>query len=233
MADQDQDLIDKVKAYVEVYMNNFDASHDFQHILRVVGLAHLLASKMPSTSPALDRTTITLAALLHDVGDRKYLKSDQDQEGLILHLLLSLGASPTLAQKIQTICLAVSWTSELKNPSYVLSLITQYPELAVVQDADRLDAIGAIGIGRVFTYGGAKTTRGLEESIGMMDGKLMEIEGRMKTEPGREMARERTERLRVFRGWWGEEVGSGGSGKEVLGLGEGDGGGEVAREDLS
>lgn len=99
----------------------------------------------------------------------------------------------------------------MKDPDVIRRLIFEegYPELAIVQDADRLDALGAVGIARCFTYLGAKG-RGkgsweLEEAIEHFGEKLEKLEGMMKTESGREMARVRTERLREFRKWWVEE----------------------------
>lgn len=59
----------------------------------------------------------------------------------------------------------------------------------------------------MFAYGGAKTRRGLGETMEHLDEKLVKLEGMMKTDVGKGVARERGERLRVFRGWWGEEVG--------------------------
>ncbi len=212
---EQEDLINKVRDYVEEYMNKFDGSHDFNHIKRVVGLAHLISSAVTASSTTgsttstkpLDLTVITLAAMLHDVGDRKYLKEGHDPNTQVRDLLLGFGADPELARKVQTICLAVSFNSEMKDVKYVQNLVIDYPELGVVQDADRLDAIGAVGIGRVFTYGGAKTDRDMHQSVDMMDFKLFKLEGFMKTEPGRKMAREATRRLQVFRDWWSEEVG--------------------------
>ncbi|KAL6880828.1 hypothetical protein J3F83DRAFT_719979 [Trichoderma novae-zelandiae] len=119
--------------------------------------------------------------------------------------LLSLGASEELADRIQTICLGVSYTGEMKDPARVRDLIEEHPELAVVQDADRLDAIGAVGIGRAFTFGGAKG-RALGDSIAHFDEKLLRLEGYMKTDVGREMARERTERMRLMQEWWRQET---------------------------
>jgi uncharacterized protein len=205
---QSQDLIKKAAVHAEEYMSQFDSSHDFEHIKRVVGLSHHIYSQLTSSNPKLelDLEVITLSALLHDVGDRKYLKPGQDEQTLVLNLLLNFGADEVLAQKVQTICLGVSYTSEIQDLQKVQNLIAQYPELAVVQDADRLDALGAVGIGRLFTYGGAKTRRTLGGSMDLMKGKLLKLESMMKTVPGRVLAKERTERVRAFRGWWDEET---------------------------
>lgn len=181
----------KVIDYVKAYMANYDGSHDFHHIQRVVRLAQHIQSHTENTS----RDIVTLAALLHDVGDRKYLKPGEDASTLISSVLISLGASEALATKIQTICLGVSYTSEVKDPAKVTALIGEHPELAAVQDADRLDAIGAVGIGRCFAFGGAKG-RTLGDAMEHFDVKLLKLESMMKTDEGRRLAVERTERLR-------------------------------------
>ena len=99
----------------------------------------------------------------------------------------------------------MSYSSEVKDPAHVKALIEKYPELAIVQDADRLDAIGAIGIGRTFTFGGAKGARNMGETIKHFDEKLEKLEVMMKTAPGKQMARHRTARLAMFKEWWEEE----------------------------
>ncbi|KAK1700369.1 HD domain-containing protein [Colletotrichum godetiae] len=201
-----EELVSEVTKYVEAYMAKYDASHDFNHIKRVVSLAHSIHAQSPAT-PALDKHIITLSALLHDVGDRKYLQPGEDASTLVSTLLRSLGAAPELAARVQTICLGVSYSSEIKDPALVRALIAEYPELAVVQDADRLDAIGAVGIGRCFTFGGAKGARSMDDSIIHFEEKLVRLEGMMKTNAGREMARERTKRLLTFMEWWQDEAG--------------------------
>ncbi|KAK4463977.1 hypothetical protein QBC42DRAFT_322131 [Cladorrhinum samala] len=202
-------LVQSVTSYVKTYMENYDSSHDFDHITRVVNLAHHIYDNSPDRS-GLDLRVVHLAALLHDVGDKKYLKEGQDHAVMIRDLLLSLGCEAELASKIQEICLGVSYSSEVKDPERVKALIERHPELAVVQDADRLDAIGAVGIARMFTFGGAKGGgRSLQGTMDHLDEKLVNLEDMMKTDLGRMMARERTERLEMFKGWWGEEVGVG------------------------
>jgi uncharacterized protein len=204
-------LIPKVSAFVEKYMSNYDGSHDFNHIRRVVGLAHLIYKEIIARreeSPLfeeeedLDLNVITLAALLHDVGDKKYLLPGEEGNTLVLSTLLSFGAPEELAVRVQRIVLGVSYSSEIKDPAAVMALVQKYPELAVVQDADRLDAIGAVGIGRTFTFGGAKGARSMADTLNHFDEKLEKLESMMKTAPGKKMAKERTERLKTFKEWW-------------------------------
>lgn len=199
----DAGLISKVTAYVEEYMSHYDGSHDFNHIQRVLNLSRQIQATTPNTN--LD--IVTLAALMHDVGDKKYLKPGEDSSRLIADTLVSYGASSILAEKVQTICLGVSYSSEIKDPARVIALIKEHPELAVVQDADRLDAIGAVGIGRTFAFGGAKG-RTLGDTLEHFDDKLLRLEGMMKTEAGKKLARVRTERIQIMQTWWKDETGT-------------------------
>jgi uncharacterized protein len=201
----DHKLITSVTEYVKEYMAKYDGSHDFNHIQRVVGLARHIYANSPNRE-GFDFQTVILSALLHDVGDKKYLKPGEDASTLVHDLLLSYGTDEQLAQKVQTICLGVSYSSEIKDPGRVQDLIKQYPELALVQDADRLDAIGGVGIGRCFTFGGARTERAMDDTVQHFDDKLVRLEGMMKTEVGRQLAKERTERLILFQKWWAEET---------------------------
>jgi uncharacterized protein len=208
-------LIPKVTGFVEKYMSKYDGSHDFNHIRRVVGLAHLIYTEINKEKqasilfeddrPDLDLHVITLAALLHDVGDKKYLQEGQDGNTLVLATLLSFGAPEDLAIKVQRIVLGVSYSSEVKDPAAVKAMVEKYPELAVVQDADRLDAIGAVGIGRTFTFGGAKGAEHMGVTMEHFDDKLVKLESMMKSGPGKKLAKERTERLKTFQNWWAEE----------------------------
>lgn len=206
-----EQLIQSVSSYVEEYMAQYDPSHDYNHIKRVHQLALLILDKESQSEgaakPQFDKTLLTLGALLHDVGDRKYLLPGQDSTTLVRDVLHERGCPADLADKVQDLVLHVSFSSEKKDPQKVLNKIASIPELAIVQDADRLDAIGAVGIARCFTFGGAKmSARGLSGCVDHFEEKLELLEGMMKTGTGRQLARERTERLKVFRGWWDSET---------------------------
>ncbi|KAL2157382.1 hypothetical protein VTH06DRAFT_6200 [Thermothelomyces fergusii] len=203
----DDALVQAVTSQVSAYMQNYDASHSWDHIERVVAMAHhIYARSDPAFRSKLDLRTIHLAALLHDVGDRKYLKPGEDPATQVQTLLLAHSCPPDLAARVQTICSAVSYSAERADPERVASVVAAHPELAVVQDADRLDALGAVGIGRMFTYGGAKTARSMADTMAHLDEKLLRLEGMMKTDVGRAVARARTERLVEFRRWWDQET---------------------------
>ncbi len=199
----DEALIARVTDYVKEYMSHYDSSHDFNHITRVLRLAQHIQSHTPHTS----RPIVTLAALLHDVGDKKYLRPGEDASRLVHATLRSCGAGDALAEKVQAICLGVSYSGEVRDPGKVMALIEAHPELAVVQDADRLDAIGAVGIGRTFAFGAAKG-RDLEDTIRHFEDKLLKLEGMMKTPTARALARERSERIRKMHEWWLLETGN-------------------------
>lgn len=206
------DLYNGIYEYVQAYMSRYDISHDFDHILRVLNLAkHILSAELKSHPKSrLDAGAVVLAALLHDIGDKKYLQPGENAKDLINSVLDSNGCPPHLASKVALIVEHVSFSSEIKRPEIVKSMIVEHPELAIVQDADRLDAIGAVGIARTFAFGAAKMPgRGLQGCVEHFEEKLERLEGMMKTGTGQIMARERTRRLREFKGWWEEEVGTG------------------------
>ncbi|KAF2154909.1 hypothetical protein K461DRAFT_291813 [Myriangium duriaei CBS 260.36] len=204
----DDTLIRNVKDAVKDYMSNYDASHDWDHILRVLSLAKKMVRKEnePVGPLKLDPKTVYLAAICHDLGDHKYAKPGESVENQIAELLLQHGAPADLALKVQLIAKNVSFSNEMKNSRMVKAVLDQHPELGVVQDADRLDAIGAIGIGRTFVFTGAKKPDGsMMDTIEHFQEKLERLESLMKTGTGKALARERTERLRTFRQWWEEE----------------------------
>ncbi|KAM5453093.1 hypothetical protein MaudCBS49596_002869 [Microsporum audouinii] len=218
-------LIERISAFVAKHMAGHDPSHNARHVSRVVRLAQtiLAKEKTRNTSITYDETIVTLAAWMHDIADRKYLPKPSDggaqinPNTIIYDTLISHEADPIIAQRVQKIVSNVSYSTEIKDPSIVRHLISPeggYPELAIVQDADRLDAIGAVGIARCFTYLGAKSKSpseegpepDLDDAIEHFEEKLVKLEGMMKTETGREMAKERAFRIKEFQRWWAEET---------------------------
>ncbi len=271
-------FVEAVAAAVRRHMARYDASHDFAHIRRVVGLARHLtaawerdnATKGQEDQEGLqkvDTRVVVLGALMHDVGDRKYLGVHEDEIGADVRAIVDclLASSPyaddagaratavvlarallsTQAQAVMqtaaadktgetgemdgevdlcrhviAVCQNVSWTGETRSPeraAAVAALARRMPELAIVQDADRLDSLGAVGVARCFAYGArlvrgsssttASTGRSLEASVDHFDEKLVRVVDRMKTAEGRRLAGERTERLRAFQAWFREEAG--------------------------
>jgi uncharacterized protein len=196
-------LIANVEIFVREYMNRHDGSHDFAHVQRVVGLAHQIGREEEELRPGvLDHDLIHLAALMHDVNDRKYISESSLS---ISEHLKRLDCDEPLSQAVDTIVHHVSFTKECGNPEMVAEIVGKFPELGVVQDADRIDAVGAVGIGRLFTYGGAKN-RNLQLSMEHFEERLMRTGDRMKTATGKAIISERMQRLKIFQQWWNEET---------------------------
>ena len=220
-----QKLYNSMSTFVDTCMSGHDPSHNPPHVHRVVSLAMRILSAEQALHPekGYSGAVVKLAALLHDIGDRKYLPNlaegsnalELDPKTMVQHALLQQGAPVELAVRVQTIVSHVSYSTECKDPTVIQRLIEEdgYKELAIVQDADRLDAIGAIGIGRCFTFLGAQGKKFAGPDGWVMDNaiehfadKLVKLESMMKTDTGRKMARARTERLNVFTSWWEEEM---------------------------
>lgn len=224
-----EDLIARTEAYVKEYMSHNDASHDYAHVQRVLLWARKIEAAERTIHPntSYNSDLIILASLLHDVGDKKYLKKpggsdkagDNNSDSLAADFLISNGADGVLARRVQRIVTHVSYSRETQDPGRVERVAAEIPELAVVQDADRLDALGAVGIARAFVFGSAMMRPdqqpggggGLEGTLAHFEHKLEKLHGMMKTETGRKEAEVRTRRLAVFKSWWREEE-SGGSG---------------------
>lgn len=197
-----QTIIEKCRTQVKTIYDTFDSSHDWQHIERVLHNA----DKIMENEPA-ERFLVELSILLHDVSDPKYCKEDEDPEGAILS---SLDLSDSIREKIKGIIRQVSFKGG--NGETATSI-----EAKIVQDADRLDAIGAVGIARTFAYGGAKG-RGLYDwnekpRSGMSEEeyrnkptsstthfyeKLLLLKDGMNTETGKQIADERHQFMLSF-----------------------------------
>lgn len=204
----DKQLFASINSFVYEYMSKYDNSHDYQHILRVLSNTNriLQAELKANPSVAYDTTPLFLAALLHDVGDHKYAKPGEDAENQIANTLLQHSASSELATKVQAIVKNLSYSHEVRDPARVASAMAQHPELAIVQDADRLDAIGAVGIARCFSFGAAKMPeQPMDRAISHFEEKLYNLAGMMKTAAGKDMASRRHKVLEEFaKEWKGE-----------------------------
>jgi uncharacterized protein len=210
LSEQQAHIVRGIYDFVEKFFQNpkFDASHDFKHVLRVVTNAIAIYKAERAAQPNLSLFTIILGALLHDVEDKKYISSSNGTYLFIETALMDLGFTIDEAVKMEMLVANVSYSNEVKNPDQVQRQLKETPELAVVQDADRLDAIGAIGIGRCFAFGGAKGVKSLDESVQHFHDKLYKLEGMMKTLTGKTMAAERSRRLHEFASWWKSEMAS-------------------------
>lgn len=140
-------LITKTAAFIREKFANEGSGHDWAHIERVWHLARRLATHTPGADPEVTG----LGALLHDIADWKFHDGDYEAGPAAARAwLLSQGAAEPLIQRVETIIREVSFKG-LGVATPVSSV-----EGALVQDADRLDAIGAIGVARAFAYGGHK-----------------------------------------------------------------------------
>ena len=202
----DQQLIALATAFSQDYMSTHDASHDFTHIQRVLRLAKQIAAQEKQLNPNVDMddTLIQLGALLHDVGDRKYKKDESETP--VFDFLRSVHASMAMAKRVQLLVGHVSYSHEVREPAAVRTVLADMPELGVVQDADRLDALGAVGVARCLVFNGVKG-HGMEAAFAHFDEKLVRLPGMMKTITGRRLAGERVERIKLFKAWWEEENG--------------------------
>lgn len=135
--------ISAIKQYSYDKMRNDSTGHNFDHIQRVVATAEQILQ----TEPA-DKLVTLAAAYLHDVADDKLVQDPQKLEQEVHSFLLDINLSKKQADEILYITHNLSFSKSLNSPPK-LSLSGQ-----IVQDADRLDAIGAIGITRAIYYGG-------------------------------------------------------------------------------
>ncbi|MBP5983359.1 MAG: HD domain-containing protein [Fluviicola sp.] len=139
-------LISSVRATISSQFQDHAADHDFQHIERVTKIALHIAEKEGG-----DLEVVELAALLHDISDHKLNGGILNDNGRASKILLEeLNAPIELIQKVVEIVDLVSYKGA--NVPDVSGSI----ELSIVRDADRLDAIGAIGIARAFHFGGSR-----------------------------------------------------------------------------
>lgn len=149
-------LIEITKSFVRETLKNAEGGHDWFHTLRVFNNAKRIAQ-----SEKVDHEVISLAALLHDIADSKFHDGD-DTIGprMAREFMFKQNVDSEIIEHVVKIIENMSF-----NKSLAGDLKFNSPELAVVQDADRLDAIGAIGIARCFNYGGFKNRKLFDPGI--------------------------------------------------------------------
>ena len=177
-------LIREAKEYIAELFAGHSDGHDLNHSLRVFSNAMAIAEKEQGS----DIEVVALAALLHDADDHKLFDTVDNFNAR--KFLSSHGVSPDKLDFICEIINAVSFSQNRgKKPSSL--------EGKIVQDADRLDAMGAMGIARTFAYGG-KHGRSLEDGVEHFHEKLLLLKDEMNTGTAREMAIARHEFLEEF-----------------------------------
>ena len=193
------EIIKKTEEFVKTQLANAEGGHDWWHIYRVWKLSKYIAKK-----EGVDNIVIDLGALLHDIADAKFHDGDEEIGPQISHEFLE-----SLNIEKETI---IHVDKIIRNISFKNNKEQQFrsTELDIIQDADRLDAIGAIGIARAFNFGGFKNRpiydpdispnlnmskseykKSLSPTINHFYEKLLLLKDLMNTRTGKAMAEER------------------------------------------
>ena len=203
----DSEIVNKTILFVKAKLENAEGGHDWFHIERVYKNAILIAD-----GEVCDDTVLKLGALLHDIADSKFHNGDETIGPKIAReFLASNDVHETTIQHVINIIENISFKGG--NTEKLFSSI----ELNIVQDADRLDAIGAIGIARAFNYGGFKNRplynpniapnlhMSKEEyknseapTLNHFYEKLLLLKDKMNTETGKKIAQERHRYMEGF-----------------------------------
>ncbi|WP_111706790.1 HD domain-containing protein [Lutibacter citreus] len=200
-------IISNTKTFVQHTLQNAEGGHDWFHILRVWNNAKLI-----SKSENVDVFIVELGALLHDIADSKFHEGDETVGPKVARdFLLNEGVSEEIIINIENIIRNISFKGGNFNQEF------SSPELEVLQDADRLDAIGAIGIARCFNYGGFKNRplynpeispnlnmtkdeykKSEAPTINHFYEKLLLLKDKMNTQTGKKIAEERHQYMETF-----------------------------------
>ena len=201
-------IVEKTKEFVKKELAKAEGGHDWFHIERVWKNAKHIAEK----EGGVNMEIVELGALLHDIADSKFHDGDEEIGPRTARTFLeSEHVEEEVIQAVENIIKHISFKGSLEKQTFMS------PELAVVQDADRLDALGAIGIARTFNYGGHKgrliydpdipPTESLTKdaykastapTINHFYEKLLLLKDRFNTKTGRELAEQRHEFLEQF-----------------------------------
>ena len=209
-----QEIIKKTADFVQKTLKNAEGGHDWWHIYRVWQTAKTIA-QTPNTEGSVSDANllvVELAALLHDIADAKFHNGDEEiGPKTARNFLETLEIDAEIVEHIENIIRHISF----KGGNFEKTFHSL--ELAIVQDADRLDAIGAIGIARTFNYGGFKNRPLYDPSvkpnlqmskaayksnnaptINHFYEKLLLLKDRMNTEAGKRMAAQRHQFMEDF-----------------------------------
>jgi len=200
-------IISNTISFVKKTLENVESGHDFYHIERVYKNAQLIAQ-----TEKCDMLVIQLAALLHDIADSKFHNGDETIGPKTAQAFLE-----TQNVDKQTIDHVIKIIENISFKGGNFQRDLNSLELQIVQDADRLDAIGAIGIARTFNYGGYQNNPmhvpGLDPKLNMTKEeykkhqgstinhfyeKLLLLKNLMNTESGKKIAEQRHEFMLIF-----------------------------------
>ena len=190
--------IKNTEGFVKQNLEGYDSGHDWWHIERVRGLAGYINTKEVLADPF----TLEIAALLHDSADSKFAGDNIEQGYTLIYEFMDKNELSEIKDQVIEVIRNVSFSK--KSASGNLS----DPVLLIVQDADRLDAIGAIGIARAFNYGGFRNNPiyipeennvgNSRSTIGHFYDKLLKLKGLMNTKAAKNIAEERHIFLEIF-----------------------------------
>ena len=184
MPEMEMRVIEGAKDFVQMLFRNNADGHDADHTMRV----YRNAVNIGSNYPECDLELVALASLLHDVDDSKLFPAENNANARKF-----LRGQNIDEARIDSICEIINAVSFSKNRGKIPETI----EGKIVQDADRLDAMGAIGIARTFAYGG-KNGRSLESSIEHFHEKLLKLKDELNTPEALDLAKERHAFLELF-----------------------------------
>lgn len=185
-------MIEKTIKFAEKVFAGDGSGHDFDHTMRVYRMVMRIAEE-----ESADLQCVALAALLHDVDDRKLSPETYENKDRAVGFLRENGIDAEQISRIVQIISEISFSAGNGRPSTV--------EGMCVQDADRLDAMGAIGIGRAFAFGGSRGRRmhdpeGVDSTSTVQHfyDKLLLLKDLMNTQTGRKLAQQRDLYMRQF-----------------------------------
>jgi uncharacterized protein len=189
-----KDLIHLTEVFVKENLKDYDSGHDWWHIERVRKLSAFINKKESLADPFI----VDITALLHDTADSKFKGSKIDGYKIISEFLV-LNGMQDIQDRVLEVIKNISFSNKNKTEGI------NDPLLWVIQDADRLDAIGAIGVARAFNYGGFRNNRiynpednNEATTIKHFYEKLLLLKGMLNTETGKILAIERHEFLEIF-----------------------------------